>query len=213
MPYVTAIKPQKSKKRVNVYLDGKFAFGIDFDNLVKFKIKEGDFIDDLQVEAIIIASQIQKIWDKLLRFSALRPRSEKEIRDWFRRKKVPEVLRAKYLKKLKKLGFAGDIKFARFWVEQRLSFRPKPRIVLRQELRQKGVSEEIIKEVLSSFEVNELKQAKELIKKASLRWKGLSEVEFKNKATAFLLRRGYSLEVVKEALSSLLKNLKDNEAF
>lgn len=213
MPYVTAIKPQKSKKRVNVYLDGKFAFGIDFDNLVKFKIKEGDFIDDLQVEAIIIASQIQKIWDKLLRFSALRPRSEKEIRDWFRRKKVPEVLRAKYLKKLKKLGFAGDIKFARFWVEQRLSFRPKPRIVLRQELRQKGVSEEIIKEVLSSFEVNELKQAKELIKKASRRWKGLSEVEFKNKATAFLLRRGYSLEVVKEALSSLLKNLKDNEAF
>lgn len=203
MPYVTAIKPQKSKKRVNVYLDGKFAFGIDLDNLVKFKIKEGAFIDDPQVESIILASQSQKIWDKLLRFSALRPRSEKEIKDWFKRKKIPESLRTKYLKRLKKLDFVDDFKFARFWIEQRLSFRPKPKMVLSQELKQKGVSEEIIKEVLSSFKIDELEQAKKLIEKLYRRWKGLSEIEFKNKATAFLLRRGYSLEIVREALSLL----------
>ena len=39
MPQVTSLKPQKFTKRVNVYLDGEFAFGIDLDNLVKFGIK------------------------------------------------------------------------------------------------------------------------------------------------------------------------------
>jgi len=39
VPIVTSIKSQKNGKRANVYLDGKFAFGIDLDNLVLSKVK------------------------------------------------------------------------------------------------------------------------------------------------------------------------------
>lgn len=206
MPYVTAIKPQKNKKRVNIYLDGKFAFGIDLENLVKFKIKEGNFIEESEIEKIIGAAESQKIWDKLLRFSALRPRSEKEIEDWYRKKNVPESLRKKYLDKLKYLDFVDDFKFAKFWIEQRLSFKPKPVSILKQELRQKGVKQETIDEVLSDFKIDELKQAKNLLEKNQSRWKRLTPDQFKKKASGFLLRKGYNWEIVNEALSLFDEN-------
>jgi regulatory protein len=206
MPYVTAIKPQKNKKRVNIYLDGKFAFGIDLENLVKFKIKEGNFIEESEIEKIIGAAESQKIWDKLLRFSALRPRSEKEIEDWYKKKNVPESLRKKYLDKLKYLDFVDDFKFAKFWIEQRLSFKPKPVSILKQELRQKGVKQETIDEVLSDFKIDELKQAKNLLEKNQSRWKRLTPDQFKKKASGFLLRKGYNWEIVKEALSLFDEN-------
>jgi len=206
MPYVTAIKPQKNKKRVNIYLDGKFAFGIDLENLVKFKIKEGNFIEESEIEKIIGAAESQKIWDKLLRFSALRPRSEKEIEDWYKKKNVPESLRKKYLDKLKYLDFVDDFKFAKFWIEQRLSFKPKPVSILKQELRQKGVKQETIDEVLSDFKIDELKQAKDLLEKNQSRWSRLTPDQFKKKASGFLLRKGYNWEIVKEALSLFDEN-------
>jgi len=206
MPYVTAIKPQKNKKRVNIYLDGKFAFGIDLENLVKFKIKEGNFIEESEIEKIIGAAESQKIWNKLLRFSALRPRSEKEIEDWYKKKNVPESLRKKYLDKLKYLDFVDDFKFAKFWIEQRLSFKPKPVSILKQELRQKGVKQETIDEVLSDFKIDELKQAKNLLEKNQSRWKRLTPDQFKKKASGFLLRKGYNWEIVKEALSLFDEN-------
>lgn len=206
MPYVTAIKPQKNKKRVNVYLDGKFAFGIDLDNLVKFKIKEGNFIEDSEIEKIIGASESQKIWEKLLRFASLRPRSQKEIEDWLKRKKVVNSLKKRYLLKLKKLDFVDDLKFAQFWVEQRLSFRPKPKSVLKQELKLKGIKDEVINQALSSFDIDEVSQAKKILEKAKSRWQNLEEREFKIKAGNFLLRKGYSFRIIKEVLSLFDEN-------
>lgn len=206
MPYVTAIKPQKNKKRVNVYLDSKFAFGVDLENLVKFKIKEGAFLDESEIEKVIEASESQKIWDKLLRFVTLRPRSQREIEDWCRKKKVPENLQSKYFQKLERLDLVDDLKFAKFWVEQRLSFRPKSKSILSQELHQKGISKEIVERILSDYRIDEVKQARQLVEKKKIRWANLSPFEFKKKATGFLLRRGYSWEVIKEALSLFDEN-------
>ncbi|MFC1727565.1 hypothetical protein ACFL0Y_03510 [Patescibacteria group bacterium] len=41
MPQVTKITSQKSQKRVNIYLDGKFTFGLDMDNFIKAGLKVG----------------------------------------------------------------------------------------------------------------------------------------------------------------------------
>jgi SOS response regulatory protein OraA/RecX len=58
------------------------------------------------------------VWNKLLKFATLRPRSEKEIRDWLKRKKVSSADQKKYIKNLKKLEFLSDIKFANWWITQ-----------------------------------------------------------------------------------------------
>jgi len=39
MPVITSIKAQKNQKRVNIYLDGKFSFGLDLENFMKLQLK------------------------------------------------------------------------------------------------------------------------------------------------------------------------------
>ncbi len=84
MPVITAIKQQKKKDRVNVYLDNKFGFGIDLDNFVLLNLKVDRELTEKEVQEIVKKAEFQKIFDKLLRFAMVRPRSGKEIMDYFK---------------------------------------------------------------------------------------------------------------------------------
>src|SRR3972149_6548743 len=134
MPVITSIKQQKNKNRVNVYLDDKFGFGIDLDNFVILGLKVNQELSEKEVAEIVKKAEFQKTLDKLLRFATLRPRSEKEIKDYFKRKKVHESLHEELTNRLNRLELIDDEKFAKWWIEQRQNFKPKPKRILNQEL-------------------------------------------------------------------------------
>jgi regulatory protein len=138
MPIITSIKQQKNKNRVNVYLDDKYGFGIDLDNFVILKLRVGQELTEEEVEKVVKKAEYQKTLDKLLRFAMVRPRSEKEVTDYFRRKKVHESMHQKLLEKLKHLELIDDLKFAKWWVDQRANFKPKTKRILKIELTKKG---------------------------------------------------------------------------
>lgn len=200
MPVITSIKPQKNKKRVNVYLNGKFAFGIDLDNLAKLNLKVEQELSDKEVEDIVRKAEFQKTLDKLLRFATLRPRSEKEITDWLKRKKVHESLHKELFNRLKRLELIDDIKFAQWWVEQRQAFRPKSLRIMNYELRIKGVKKELIEQVLSETKIDEAAIAKELLRKKDYKWKGLPRREARQKMSQFLARKGFGWNVVEKTV-------------
>lgn len=203
MPLVSAIKPQRNKKRVNVYLDGKFAFGIDLDNLVTFNLKVEQELSDEEVAEIIKKAEFQKTLDKLLRFATLRPRSEKEVEDWFRRKKVHESLHRSLFNRLNRLELVDDTKFAKWWVEQRNVFKPRGKRGLEAELRIKGIRKEIIDEVLDGISIDEEKIATELLTKKAYKWKALPKREARQKMSQFLARKGFGWQVIEKVLRSL----------
>ena len=202
MPVITSIKPQKNKKRVNVYLDGKFGFGIDLDNFVKLNLKVGQELTEKEIEEIIKKVEFQKTLDKLLRFATLRPRSEKEIKDWLIRKKVHESIHSELFNKLKRLDLLDDEKFADWWVEQRQEFSPRAKRILYYELRIKGIKKEIIEEVLDGLTLDEEKIAKGLLEKKMYRWKNLEKREQKQKMSEFLARKGFEWEIIKKVLKT-----------
>ena len=100
MKIITEIEPQKNGKRVNIYLDGKFGFGIDLTNLVLLDLKVNQELSEEKVAEIIKKAEFQKTYDYLLKFATLRPRSEAEVKNWLSRKKVHSSLYLKLLKKL-----------------------------------------------------------------------------------------------------------------
>lgn len=200
MPVLTAIKPQKNKKRVNIYLDGKFGFGIDLENFVKLGLKVEQELSDKKVEEIVKKSEFQKNLDKLLRFATLRPRSEKEIKDWFKRRKVYESLHKELFNRLNRLDLINDEKFAQWWVEQRSSFRPRGKRALEMELRMKGIKKEVIGQVLSDIKMDEEKVARELLNKKSYKWRLLPKREARAKMSAFLARKGFDWEIIEKVL-------------
>lgn len=197
MVKITQISPQKSQKRVNIYLDGKFGFGLDVDNFVKSGLTIGQELTDKELDILVFKNEFQKLYDRALRFISLRPRSKKELITYLSRKSVPEKIITKIVGRLEEGGLINDESFARWWVEQRITFRPKGRIALLAELNQKGIDREISGEVINQ-EVDELKLAQIAAEKKRKVLKNLPSQEFRQKMTDFLLRRGFAWETVKK---------------
>lgn len=200
MPAITSISPQKNKNRVNVFLDGKFAFGIDLDNFVLLGLKVDKELSEKEIEEIVKKAEFKKTFDKLLKFASLRPRSRKEVLDWFDRKKVHESIQDELLKKLKDLGFLDDFSFAMWWVEQRIAFKKKSKREIVRELIQKGINKETIDTVMGKSGINEVKSIREILEKHSYKWERFGEREKRLKISGYLLRRGFGWDAIKEAL-------------
>jgi len=200
MPLVTLLKPQKNGKRVNVYLDGVFGFGIDLDNLVMSHIKIGMELTDEEIEKIVRKAEFQKVLDRLIRFASIRPRSEREIGDYLKRKKVHESLFIDLIEKLRHFDLLDDSKFAKWWVDQRLAFKKISLRVLKLELGKKGIDKNTIDDVLANTPIDEEKTAKELLEKRFYKWEKLEPKLAKQKKFQYLASKGFSWEVIEKVV-------------
>jgi len=201
MPEITSIKPQKNGKRVNIYLDNKFGFGIDLENFVVLGLKEGSNYSEEEIDKIIKKAQLQKTLDKLLRFATFRPRSEKEIKDWLKKKEVHESIFDELFEKLDRLELVDDEKFAKWWIDQRLSFKPRGKRALSFELFQKGIDKGIVNKVLEDSKVDEVKIAKNLLEKNDYKWKKYKGMEARQKKSQFLVRKGISWDSIRKLIN------------
>lgn len=150
-----------------------------------------------------------KYYDKALRFLSFRPRSEKEIRDYFKKKKVEESLISKIINKLKDYNFLNDEEFTKWWIEQRTKFKPRSLRLIKIELRQKGISDEIIDFVMSNFKCqisNDKELAKKLVEKKLIKYKNLPKEVVFRKISQILISKGFSYEIVKETFKSFYSN-------
>lgn len=200
MPTITSIVLQKNQKRVNIYLDGKFGFGLDLENFVKLGLKAERELSKEEVEDIIKKASFQKVYEKILKFASLRPRSEREFKDWLKKHKVDRNFQPELFNRLKKLNFLDDKKFALWWVKQRKEFRLKSKKELIQELRLKGIPKDIIEEVLSKIDIDEINTARNLLEKKKYLWEGLKGVESRKRKLEFLLRHGFDWEVINKVV-------------
>lgn len=205
MPQITKIKPQKNKKRVNIYLDGKFGFGLNLESFVKFGLKVEQELSEKKIEKIVKEAEFQKVLEKLLKFATLRPRSEKEIDDWLRKHKVHKSLHKSLFNRLKRLNLVDDLSFTKWWVEQRASFRPRGERALRSELWKKGIAREAVEEVLSEIKIDEEKVARKLLEDKKYKWENLPTLEARKKMSDFLARKGFDWETVKKAIDAFFK--------
>ena len=155
----------------------------------------------------------QELFEKYLnlsyRYLTIRNRSEKEIRDYLTKKKAAEEIINKIISHLKEKKFLNDETFARSWVLNRARVKPKGKMLLQIELRQKGISDEVIKKVLEQAQAeipDELEQAKSLITRRMEKVRELPRQEIYQKVGGFLARRGFSWEITKKAIDSYLQN-------
>ncbi|MBI3289775.1 regulatory protein RecX, partial [Candidatus Microgenomates bacterium] len=133
----------------------------------------------------------------LIRFATIRPRTEFEIKRWFARKKVSEKDSKIALDELKKAGLIDDEAFAKWWVDQRVTFRPKSQRMLVMELIKHGVDKELAQEVVAGSEISDEVLAKELVRKKKRSWERLAPEERKKKTITFLQMRGFRWGVIK----------------
>lgn len=206
---ITDLAPQKNNpKRFNLFLDGKFALGLDVQTVVEQKLKIGKVLTDEEWKKLKIKVEELTIFDQALNFLSYRPRSEKEVKDHFKKKKIVGDHVDRAIEKLKKLNFLDDEKFSLWWIEQRNNFRPKGKRALEIELLQKGIEREIVKRVLEGE--NNTQKDKDTCLILGRKWLSKKQVnlnipEQKEKLFRYLASRGFDFDEVAEVIDTLRK--------
>lgn len=201
---ITGLETQKRNvRRVNVHVDGEFAFSLSLDQAAR--LHKGQALSSAELAQLQGDDEVERAVDRALRFLAVRPRSEHEVRQSLRQKEVPPPVIDHALESLRALGYVDDRAFAEFWASDRRQFKPLSARALRYELRQKGVSAEIIDDVLR--EQDDSEEAYRAAQSQVRRVKNTGRRELQQKLMMFLARRGFSPRVSRDAVARLLNEL------
>jgi regulatory protein len=194
---VTRITEQvKNLQRVSVFVDGKYGFSLNLDQLLKNRLKTGDEIDEADLKTYKKLSQAGKLKMRALEWLMIRPRSAKELKDYLYRKKLEPEEISNWVQNFQAKKYQSDNSFARWWVEQRRG-KQRSSAFIKHELKSKGVIDEIIQEALNAHEIDDKFALKELVAKK----RRLAKYQDNQKLTEYLLRQGYNYSLVKEVLA------------
>jgi regulatory protein len=207
MKKITAIEPQKNRNRVNIHLDGEFAFGLA--RITAAWLKVGDVLTEKKINELKNKDESERALQQALLFLSYRARSEKEIKQNLLKHEYSENIVERTIERLRESKLANDNQFAKTWVENRNTFRPRSKRVLTMELRQKGLDEETVKTAVAA--VNENSLAYESAKKRANRFQRLERSEFRKKLSDYLARRGFPYSVVSSVVTQVWNELHAEE--
>jgi regulatory protein len=197
---ITALRIQKrNPNRVNVYLDGQFAFGLS--RIVAAWLQVGQTIDDEKISALRVQEKREATYQAALRLLNFRPRTEAELRAKLAEKGFEQGLVNEVIQRLKEEGWVADERFARAWVESRALGRPRGRRLIALELKRKGISEEIIEEAVA--DVSDADLAYQAGKRYVRRLKDVDYATFYKRLASYLQRRGFYYSTIAETIQRI----------
>jgi regulatory protein len=209
---ITAITSQaRDQNRVNVSVDGKYSFSLEIAQISELGVKVGQEISADQLAELKEASARGKLYARALEYCLSRPHSQREIKDYLRRKTLDKKYKPRgaselklkkgfspavaddVLRRLTERGYVNDQAFAKFWVENHGLSRGMSQRRLKAELAKKGVPQDIASEALAAAPRDDQSELKKVIAKKA------NKYEDKQKLMAYLARQGFSLDDIKEA--------------
>ena len=206
---ITALEMQKkNRERVNVYVDGEYAFGLSLAEALH--LKRGQYLSEDLIAELKSQDDREKAYNQALSYLEYRPRSQAEVERYLVGKKLDEAVVRDVVERLTRAGLLDDAGFARFWVENRQQFRPRGRMALRYELRIKGLNEETISTALG--DVDEEESAYHLARAQAQKKPNLAPQELRRKLGQYLARRGFSFSVIDAVFHRLAAERADGQA-
>ncbi|HEY5668287.1 MAG TPA: RecX family transcriptional regulator [Candidatus Saccharimonadales bacterium] len=192
---ITNIKQQaKRSDRYSVYVDGKYSFSLSESELLGQGLASGQELDAQRLSELKEASGNDKAYGNALRYVALRPRSEWELRTYLKRKNVEEPVADTIMERLQRIGLLDDQAFATAWVTNRRLLKSVSKRRLALELKQKHVPETIIDQVLREDETDERDALRELVAKKRRKYTD------QTKLMQYLARQGFGYDDIKTVL-------------
>lgn len=202
MKKITAIRAGRGrKKRVNIFLDGKFAFSVEAEVALKERLRVEEELSAEQIEALTKSDDVQRCFNAAVHYLSYRPRSEPELRERLKRRGFNGDNVETVIARLKEQRLVDDTAFAQFWTDNRESFSPRSQWLTRLELRQKGVAEDIIDRVVGTIDEEDSAYRAALKKARSLPQSDYQV--FRRRLGEHLKRRGFSYGVINNTVNRL----------
>ena len=199
MAQITAITPQvKDKERVNVYVDGRFYCGMRLETVMASRLKVGDEIAPERLDEIQEENERAQALDKAMTHLSSTMKTEKQMRDFLKKKGYVDGVCDYVLEKLREYRFVDDAQYCAQYAETAGRNMGARRIAM--ELKQRGADEAAIEGALSG-----LTGQSEAAKAAAQKYMKNREFTRENlsKTFRYLMGRGFDYETAKDALASL----------
>ena len=186
----------RQSDRVRIHLDGEpSSVVVSLLVATEAGLRPGLALDEAQLAKLLNRGSFQDTLDRALHFLESRPRSEHEVRTRLLRAGIAPDLLDAVVERLGTMGLVDDGAFARYWIENRERFSPRGARMIRAELRQKGLSSEVIAENLVDA-VDEETGARGIALRQAPRWAKLDHKTFRQKMWAILSRKGFGYDVI-----------------
>ena len=214
LPRVTKLTPGvRDPNRVNVFLDGRFAFSLDVAQVVELGVKVDQELSPERLNELRDASEFGKLYQRTLEWVLTRPHSVRETHNYLKRRQIkrrqlnkqrereekkllPELqdkMMELVVERLIHKGYLNDEKFTEYYIENRYVRRGISHKRLKVELRTKGIDSNIINKFLSQEARDENEEIMKMIAKKRNKYDNFRLVNY-------LVRQGVNYQLAKEAI-------------
>ena len=202
MGIITGLSPQKKiKDRFNLYVDGEFLCGINLESIVKHHLKEGAEIDGQALLRAVLESDCTDAFERGADYVSRGRRTEAEMKKYLLSKGYSEEVADFALEKLKSYRYVDDGE----WLSSYFSYNVsgKGRFKIRQELKLRGIPDELAEERLAAF--SEDPEEAEALGRKFMRGRVFDQ---KSKAALWrhLSGKGYERDTVSRAVSAIFRS-------
>lgn len=212
MTITSITRLKKRGQRFAISFDGGPDLEIAYGVLLKFKLQEGDTVNEKTVETIEREDALLRAKDIGINYLSYRPRSSSELVGHLTRKAISGDVAEEVVARFRSLGMVNDLEFARMFVRDMIRKKSVGTALLRNKLRVKGVARGLVDRVLDELVSSEDQQkaAEDLIsKRLKSRHASLSRLDTaarKKRLFEFLLRRGFSSDVARKTIQSKFRS-------
>ena len=147
---ITDIQPRR-RRLSQLYIDGEAAVKVDTETLLKSGLAPGDEIDDEQLHALLQDSAAHRAEEKALYLLEHRAHSKKELEDKITRAEFDRDAARRAAEHMEELGLVDDEQYARRLAQELFERRKFGARRVKQELRQKGIADDLIEAALEEF--------------------------------------------------------------
>ena len=132
------------------------------------------------------------------------PRSRRELEVTLAKRNVEDEIAKSVLDRFVEIGLVDDAAYAELLIRSRCNTKRVSRTVLRQQLRQKGIVEEVIQDsLLVVTDADELRMATELVEKKLRAMTNLEPEVRKRRLFGLLARKGYGTAIALRVINDL----------
>ena len=205
---ITKIEKQKNNnKRYSIFIDNEFAFGIDEIDLLYYKLKENEVLDQEKYKYINNKLLLKRAKDTALKYLSFKMRSKKQVIDKLEDNGYPSIIIDKVIALLEKYKYIDDESFAKAFIKDKSSIKGYGLYKIKYELKMLGIDEYIYEKYIIDKDIlDEEKEAKRLLSKKAKNL-DLENIDYKQKQKlyAYLARRGFSYEIINKVFAKLLE--------
>jgi regulatory protein len=202
---ITKVERQKKSDHRYIIHFGAYNMTVHEDVMIKYRMITGNSFMKADLEEVVVSDERQRAYVEGLRYLERKSRTAMEMTRRLRQKEIGETIIAEVVQRLEQERLLDDPLYAKQWAEQRITNQRKGKMWIRQELREKGIDKSLISEALENISPEQ--ELESALLAGRKKWNIIrgDATDKRRKTGAFLMRRGFSGDMVRQVINTLLQ--------